>query len=281
MTDILGGKELAAAIRQEVAFSAERLRAAGIVPKVAIVVATSDQATHSYVRSIVTAAEKTGMATQVVELPDASSADDVAAALKAVGADPQVHGVLLQTPLPAGVDAAEVSLQIPVAKDIDGANPESLGRLAMGLNSYAPATAQAVMELLAFHLVPLSGRSVAVVGRSTVVGKPLALLLLAADATVTVCHSKTADLAQVTKRCDVVVAAVGRAHLLGADHIVAGAVVLDVGTNVDTDGKLVGDVDGIAIDDVASARSPVPGGVGPVTTAVLLRHLVRSAQGVA
>jgi methylenetetrahydrofolate dehydrogenase (NADP+)/methenyltetrahydrofolate cyclohydrolase len=121
---------------------------------------------------------------------------------------------------------------------------------------------------------------VAVVGRSTVVGKPLALLLLAADATVTVCHSKTADLAQVTRRCEVVVAAVGRAHLLGAGHIGAGAVVVDVGTNIDREGNLVGDVDGTAIDDVASARSPVPGGVGPVTTAVLLRHLVRSAQGV-
>ncbi|HEY2213877.1 MAG TPA: tetrahydrofolate dehydrogenase/cyclohydrolase catalytic domain-containing protein, partial [Acidimicrobiales bacterium] len=218
MTKVLSGKDLATSIRQEVTLSAERLRADGIVPKLVIVVATRDPSTLSYVRSIVTSAEKTGSATQVMELSETSSAGDIIAALDAAGVDSTVHGVLLQTPLPANVDLAEVSLHIPVAKDIDGASPLSLGRLAMGLSSYAPATAEAVMELLSFHQVPLAGRSVAVVGRSTVVGKPLALLLLAADATVTVCHSKTVDLAQVTRRCEVVVAAVGQAELIGAGH---------------------------------------------------------------
>jgi methylenetetrahydrofolate dehydrogenase (NADP+) / methenyltetrahydrofolate cyclohydrolase len=278
VTDILDGRALATSIREQVRESARALAGQGIVPKLVIVVATDEEATLAYVRSIVRAAESIGIAATVMELPTDSSEATIAAQLHRAGEDPSVHGVLLQMPLPAGLSAPEIAMAIPVEKDIDGANPLSLGRLSSGLSSFAPATAVAVMELLAAHGIPLAGRPVAVVGRSTVVGKPLGQLLLAADATVTVCHSKTKDLAAVTSASEVVVAAAGRAHLLGRSHIGKGAVVIDVGTNVDGDGRLVGDVDGEAIDGHAGARSPVPGGVGPVTTAIVLRHAVEAAQ---
>jgi methylenetetrahydrofolate dehydrogenase (NADP+)/methenyltetrahydrofolate cyclohydrolase len=278
VTEILGGKELAASIRNQVAAAAEELRNDGTVPKVAIVVATEGEGTLSYVRSIVRAAAATGIEAEVVSLPGDADAAAVVATLTRVAEDPRIHGVLLQTPLPDGMSASEVALRIPAAKDVDGANPLSLGLLTAGLPSFAPATAVAVMELLAHHSIRLAGRTVAVVGRSTVVGKPLAQLLLAANATVTICHSKTSELHEVTSAANVVIAAAGSPHLIGSDHVSVGSVVIDVGTNVDADGNLLGDVDGEAVDGVAAARSPVPGGVGPVTTAVLLRHVVEAAQ---
>jgi methylenetetrahydrofolate dehydrogenase (NADP+)/methenyltetrahydrofolate cyclohydrolase len=281
VTDILDGKALATSIRAGVAEAAQGLRSRGVVPTMVVVVATDEAATLSYVRSIVRAAAATAIEAVVVELGPDSSAADVAAALRTAAEDPGVHGVLLQTPLPVGVTPSEAALAIPVEKDIDGANPASLGRLSSGLPAFAPATAAAVMELLAAYQVPLSGRSAVVVGRSTVVGRPVAQLLLAADATVTVCHSKTTDLAAVTAAADIVVAAAGRPRLLGRAHIGSGAVVIDVGTNVDDFGQLVGDVDGEALDGLAGARSPVPGGVGPVTTAILLRNAVQAAQSAA
>ncbi len=278
MTEILGGKELSASIRSQVAATAETLRAGGNVPTMIIMVATDDEGTMSYVRSIVRAAASTGIEAEVVSLAAATSEEAVVAELRKVAEDPRIHGVLMQTPLPDGMSASEIALHIPVVKDIDGANPLSLGRLTAGLPSFAPATAVAVMELLAHHSVALAGRSVAVVGRSTVVGKPLVQLLLAANATVTVCHSRTSNLAAVTSAADIVIAAAGSAHLIGGAHVGEGAVVIDVGTNVDADGQLRGDVDGEAIEGLAAARSPVPGGVGPVTTSVVLRHVVESAQ---
>jgi methylenetetrahydrofolate dehydrogenase (NADP+)/methenyltetrahydrofolate cyclohydrolase len=175
------------------------------------------------------------------------------------------------------VDGVAVAAEITPGKDVDGANPVSLGRLAAGLPAFAPATAAAVMRLLDDHGVALAGRRAVVVGRSLVVGKPAALLLLAQDATVTVCHSRTADLAARTAEADVLVAAVGRPRMLGAAHIAPGAVVIDVGTTPDESGSLVGDVDTDAVMGRAGAVTPVPGGVGPVTTALLLRNTVSAA----
>jgi methylenetetrahydrofolate dehydrogenase (NADP+) / methenyltetrahydrofolate cyclohydrolase len=195
-----------------------------------------------------------------------------------VSADPAVHGVICQAPLPPGLAVAAAGAQIPVAKDVDGANPASLGGLAAGVPGvFAPATAAAVMEILTREDIPVAGRRAVVVGRSTVVGKPTALLLLAADATVTVCHSRTPDLPGVCRTADILVAAAGRPGLIGAAHIGPGAVVLDVGTSATEDGGLTGDVDAEAAGSIASALTPVPGGVGPVTTAQLMRHTVRAA----
>ncbi len=273
---VLAGRELAAQVRAETAARAAELTAAGRPPRLAVVTATADEASAWYVRSLVRLGRAAGIACDVTDLGPSVAVDGIRAALAALSGDPAVHGILLQTPLPGGARLAELAGLIDPAKDVDGANPVSLGRLMTGLPAFAPATAAAVVALLDHHQVALSGRRAVVVGRSAVVGKPVAQLLLARDATVTVCHSRTADLALVTRSAEVLVAAAGRAGLIGPAHVAAGAVVVDVGTNATDDGGLAGDVDP-AVADVAGALSPVPGGVGPVTTAMLLRHVVEAA----
>lgn len=269
----LAGTDLAARIRADVAERAAARRDAGRPARLVIVTATDDEASAWYVRSIASAAGKAGLDCDVDDLRTAATAAAIADRLAALSADPAVDGVMLQTPLPPGVALADVSGAIDPAKDVDGANPLSLGRLATGLPAYAPATAAAVVALLDEYAVGLAGARAVVVGRSAVVGKPLAHLLLDRDATVTVCHSRTRDLAAVTSTADVLVAAVGRTHLVTPEHVRPGAVVVDVGTNPTPDGGLAGDVDP-AVAEVAAALTPVPGGVGPVTTALLLKNVV-------
>ncbi|MFG1808646.1 bifunctional 5,10-methylenetetrahydrofolate dehydrogenase/5,10-methenyltetrahydrofolate cyclohydrolase [Streptomyces sp. NPDC049040] len=277
-TTPLPGAGRAAALRDEAREIAERLeREHGVRPRLVVVVATEDESTAWYVRSITRAADRAGIACDTVRLPADAEPAAIRKELAGLSADPAVHGVILQTPLPPGASAAELAGAIAPEKDVDGANPLSLGRLAAGLPAFAPATAEAVVSLLDAHGIELSGRGVAVVGRSTVVGKPLAHLLLDRDATVTVCHSRTADLAAATRTADIVVAAAGRAGLITADHVAPGAVVMDVGTNPTEDGGLIGDVDAESVNGTAAALSPVPGGVGPVTTALLLRHTALAA----
>jgi methylenetetrahydrofolate dehydrogenase (NADP+) / methenyltetrahydrofolate cyclohydrolase len=275
---VLGGRELAAALRSQAADLTADLAAAGIAVRLTIVTATDDQASDWYVRSLVAAAGKIGAVGEVTGLSPVAGRARLEAALAALSADPAVHGVVLQTPLPAGLRAAELALAIDPAKDVDGANPVSLGRLTAGLPAFAPATAQAVIRLLDHHDVTLAGQRVVIVGRSTVVGKPLAQLMLARDATVTICHSRTRDLPSVTRQADILIAAAGRAGLIGAGHVQPGAVVVDVGTNPAAGGGLTGDVDAAAVGPVAGALSPVPGGVGPVTTAQLLLSTVLAAR---
>jgi methylenetetrahydrofolate dehydrogenase (NADP+)/methenyltetrahydrofolate cyclohydrolase len=273
----LHGKEAAARLR---ASAAEEVAAlAGIAPQLAIVVATRDEAAAWYVRSLSAAAARLGIGCAVTERPADAPAAAIASALSALSADSAVHGILLQAPLPAGLRLPEIAAGIALAKDVDGASPLSLGRLMAGLPTFAPATAQAVLQLLDFHGVGLAGRRAVVVGRSLVVGKPLAQLLLSRDATVTVCHSRTPDLASVTREADVLVVAAGRPGLITAEHVRPGAVVVDVGTTTAADGSLAGDVDAAGVAAIAGALSPVPGGVGPVTTAQLLLNTVRAAAG--
>lgn len=275
MQDI-DGRAIAKAIAAEVTKAAEELTAAGTPPTLAVVVPTDDEATAWYVRSIERTAARVGVTCRTERLKDPSGAE-LTALLDRLSADESVHGIICQTPLPAGLTLAEVGGHIAVSKDVDGANPASLGRLAAGMETFAPATAAAVLEILKREDVELSGRRVVVIGRSTVVGKPAALLLLAENATVTVCHSRTRDLAEVCAGADVLVAAVGRAQLVTGDYVKPGAVVVDVGTNPTADGGLVGDVDAEAVADRAGALTPVPGGVGPVTTILLMRHTVDAA----
>ncbi|WP_147942607.1 bifunctional 5,10-methylenetetrahydrofolate dehydrogenase/5,10-methenyltetrahydrofolate cyclohydrolase [Microbispora sp. CSR-4] len=274
---VLSGKELAASIRAEAAERAAALAAAGTPPKLAVVVATADESSAWYVRSIARAAEKAGIACDIVDLGADAAPSLIRDRLTALSADDTVHGIILQTPLPQGAKLEDLAGAIAFEKDVDGANPLSLGRLAAGLPAFAPATAEAVVAILDHHEIDLTGLHVAVVGRSTVVGKPAAHLLLDRNATVTVCHSRTRELPAVTSAADVVVAAVGRAGLITAEHVRTGAVVVDVGTNPTDDGGLVGDVDAVAVADKAGALTPVPGGVGPVTTALLLRHTMQAA----
>jgi methylenetetrahydrofolate dehydrogenase (NADP+) / methenyltetrahydrofolate cyclohydrolase len=282
----MSGRELAASIRAETAARAAELTAAGRTATLAVVTATADEASAWYVRTLSRTAAKVGIACDVTDLSPASQPESPDAAVEsirveliALSENPLIHGIVLQTPLPGGARLADLASLIDPAKDVDGANPTSLGRLMTGLPAFAPATAAAVLALLDRYEVALSGRRAVVVGRSAVVGKPVAQLLLARDATVTVCHSRTVDLAAVTSTAEVLVVAAGRAGLVGASFVAAGAVVVDVGTNATADGGLAGDVDP-AVAEVAGALSPVPGGVGPVTTALLLRHVVAAATAV-
>jgi methylenetetrahydrofolate dehydrogenase (NADP+)/methenyltetrahydrofolate cyclohydrolase len=275
---LIDGRTIAAGINAATTAQAAVLTSAGARPTLAVVVPTMDEATAWYVRSIVRAAAKVGVGCVVADLPD-TTGPAISASLDELSADPAVHGVMCQTPLPDGLALHDVAGHIAPAKDVDGASPVSLGRLAVGLPTFAPATAEAVTEILHHEQIPLAGRRVVVVGRSAVVGKPAALLLLADHATVTICHSRSKDLAGLCREGEVIVAAAGRAHLLGAEHIAKGAVVIDVGTNPAPDGGLTGDVDAAAVGHLAEALTPVPGGVGPVTTAILLRHVVMAAAG--
>ena len=269
----LTGRELATTIRAAVAARAAELTVAGRQPRLAVVTATDDEASAAYTRSIANAAGKEGIACDLLRTTTAAG---VSATLAQLADDPEVHGVMLQTPLPEGALLADLARAIPAGKDVDGASPESLGRVTAGLPAFAPATAEAVLALLDYYQVELHGRRAVVVGRSVVVGKPVAHLLLDRHATVTIGHSRTADLAAITRQADVLVVAAGRAGLIGPEHVSPGATVIDVGTNVTDDGLLAGDVDP-AVAKVAAALSPVPGGVGPVTTALLLRHVVEAA----
>jgi methylenetetrahydrofolate dehydrogenase (NADP+) / methenyltetrahydrofolate cyclohydrolase len=275
---VLSGRELAADIRAGTAALAAKLASARQPPRLTEVTATDDEASTWYVRSISTAAAKAGIGCEVEDLGAAATAASIGTQLVALSGDPTVDAIILTTPLPGGARLAELAAAIDPAKDVDGANPLSLGRLMTGLPAFAPATAEAVLRLLDHYRVALEGAHAVVVGRSAVVGKPVAHLLLDRNATVTICHSRTRDLAAITRQAEVLVVAAGRAGLIGPDHVSPGATVIDVGTNATPDGGLAGDVDP-KVADIAGALSPVPGGVGPVTTALLLRHVTEAAAG--
>jgi methylenetetrahydrofolate dehydrogenase (NADP+)/methenyltetrahydrofolate cyclohydrolase len=271
MTTVLGGTELARHIRAGVASDVAALTDRGVHPRLAVVVATDDESSAWYVRSIAKTAAKNGLRCDIVE----SAPAKIRGELEGLSADPTVHGIILQTPLPEGARLEDLAAAISPEKDVDGANPLSLGRLTADLPAHPPATAAAVLALLDHYDIPLEGRRAVVVGRSTVVGKPVAQLLLRRNATVTVCHSRTEDLAQHTRNADVLVVAAGRPGLVTAEHLSPHTVVIDVGTNPTPDGGLIGDVDPRAR---VAALTPVPGGVGPVTTALLLRHTIDAAS---
>jgi methylenetetrahydrofolate dehydrogenase (NADP+)/methenyltetrahydrofolate cyclohydrolase len=277
-TQVLSGKQLATLIQQRAGEEVRALENSGRHPVLAVVVATDDESTLWYVRSIERAAERLGIGCRIVDLGPEATEQVLASVLGDLSTEPSVNGIILQTPLPVGVKADSLVGLIAPEKDIDGANPLSLGRLAVGQPAFAPATAQAVVELLDHFDVPVAGRNVAVVGRSAVVGKPLALLLLERDATVTICHSRSGPLERYTRPADVVVVAAGRTGLLKGSHISPETVVVDVGTNVLPDGSLVGDVDEASVTGIAAGLTPVPGGVGSVTTALLLLHTVEAAR---
>ena len=273
---LIDGRKIAAELGAELT---ERVAKLGTAAGLAVVVATADESTAWYVRSLLRTAEKLDIAARRVDLPHDAGADAIRAALAEVSAAPDIHGVICQTPLPGGLRLEEVSAAVDPAVDVDGANPVSLGLLASGSDkAFAPATAAAVLKILDHEGVDLTGKRAVVIGRSNVVGKPAALMLLARHATVTICHSRTPDLPAVAREADVLVAAVGRANLVTAGYVKPGAVVIDVGTNTTPDGGLVGDVDTAAVAQTAAAVTPVPGGVGPVTTMLLMSNVVTVAE---
>ena len=275
---IIDGKALAESVRAALRTKVAALAARGVRPGLAAILAGTDPASRVYVRNKVRACEDTGVHSEVHEFPEWVSEGELLQRIAKLNADPRIHGVLVQLPLPGKVDASRVLAAIAPTKDADGFHAESLGALVQGRPGFVPGTPAGVMALLEHAGVPLAGRHAVIVGRSTVVGKPAALLLLQKDATVTICHSRTSDLAAVTRQADILVAAVGRAKLITADMVKPGACVIDVGINRSVDGKLVGDVDFDTVKDVAGWITPVPGGVGPMTVAILLVNTVKAAE---
>ncbi|HEV7574798.1 MAG TPA: bifunctional methylenetetrahydrofolate dehydrogenase/methenyltetrahydrofolate cyclohydrolase FolD [Caldimonas sp.] len=274
----IDGSSVAHDVRAEVARRAARLAAAGHVPTLAVILVGADPASQIYVKHKMKACAETGIRSLQETHPAELSEADLLQRIAALNVDPSVHGVLVQMPLPAHISAERVIEAIDPGKDVDGFSVESAGRLVAGLPGFRPCTPWGCMTLIRSTGMDLRGKHAVVVGRSNTVGKPMALLLLQADATVTVCHSRTPDLGEHTRRADVVVVAVGRANTLTADMVKPGAVVIDVGMNRNAAGKLCGDVDFAAVSQIAGAITPVPGGVGPMTIAMLLSNTVDAAE---
>jgi methylenetetrahydrofolate dehydrogenase (NADP+)/methenyltetrahydrofolate cyclohydrolase len=274
---IIDGKAVAARVRAEVAADVEAFAAAhGQPPGLATILVGDDPGSAVYVGGKQRVSAELGMHAVSETLPADASADDVAGVIERLNDDPRVHGILLQLPLPRGLSETELTGLIDAAKDVDGLTPLSAGLLALGRPGLRPCTPTGVMRLLAEHGTELEGAEAVVVGRSNLFGKPMAQLLLGANATVTTCHSRTRDLAGVCARADVLIAAIGRPRMIARDFVKPGAVVVDVGINrLDT--GLVGDVDFDAVAEVAGDITPVPGGVGPMTVAMLMRNTVDAA----
>ena len=274
---ILDGKSLAAQVRIAVKREVEALAQRGIRPGLAVLLAGDNPASRVYVRNKVRACEETGVRSELYELPANVSEEALVDRVLALNDDSDIHGILVQLPLPKQVDAHQVLETIAPAKDIDGFHESNLGALLAGRPRMVPCTPAGVMRLLDHAGVPLAGSHAVVIGRSNIVGKPLALLLLQRDATVTLCHSKSRDLENLARSADILVAAVGRAKLVTGRMVKPGACVIDVGVNRLSDGSLAGDVDFAAASEVAGWITPVPGGVGPMTIAMLLENCVRAA----
>jgi methylenetetrahydrofolate dehydrogenase (NADP+)/methenyltetrahydrofolate cyclohydrolase len=275
---ILDGKALAARVRGELAKEVSFLRARGVEAGLAVVVVGEDPASQIYVRNKTAACAQVGIRTFDHRLPALTSEAQLLELIATLNLDPAVDGILIQLPLPAALGARRVLPAVDPRKDVDGIHPENIGRLLMGEPRFVACTPLGVMKLIAEAGRPLVGANAVVVGRSNMVGKPMAALLLAADATVTVCHSKTRDLAAIVAGADLVVAAVGRAEIVRGAWIKPGAVVIDVGINRRADGKLLGDVEFAPAAERAAAITPVPGGVGPMTIAMLLANTVTAAK---
>jgi methylenetetrahydrofolate dehydrogenase (NADP+)/methenyltetrahydrofolate cyclohydrolase len=275
---LIDGKALAARIRAELLPRVELLARRGQRPGLHVLLVGDDAASAVYVRNKVKACQEIGITSGLDHLPADTSEASLRERIAELNADTSVHGILVQLPLPKTIDAQRVLTDIAVDKDIDGLHAMNSGLLLQGRPLVRPCTPHGVMKMLESITFAFGGSNAVVLGRSNMVGKPMALLLLAANATVTICHSLTRDLAQITRGADVLVAAVGQRNLVTADMIRPGAVVIDVGTNRGADGKLVGDVDFAAVREVASWISPVPGGVGPMTIAMLLVNTVEAAE---
>jgi methylenetetrahydrofolate dehydrogenase (NADP+)/methenyltetrahydrofolate cyclohydrolase len=274
---LIDGKALAGEVRAAVRPAVERLAQRGMRPGLAVILVGDNPASRAYVRNKIRACADTGVQSQLRELPGDIPQAKLLEEVRALNEDPQVHGILVQLPLPKHIDSARVLHAVAPAKDVDGFHPANLGALVEGQRGVVPCTPAGILQMLKHEEIPLSGRNAVVLGRSSIVGKPMALLLLQRDATVTICHSRTVGLAEVTRRADVLVAAVGRARLVTADMVKPGACVIDVGINRTQDGKLVGDVDFDPVREVAGSITPVPGGVGPMTVAMLIHNAVNAA----
>jgi len=275
---ILDGRAMGAEIRAELREEIRRyVQEQGRAPGLVIVLVGSDDASGMYSKAILRVANDIGISARLEQLPAITSSDELHALLLQLNADAGIQGIIVQMPLPRHLSQKMVADTIAASKDIDGISPRSAGNLFLGLPSFLPSTAAAVMEILERIHIQLAGKRVVIIGRSNVVGKPLAMMLLQKNATVTICHSRTANLADFTRQADVLIAAAGRANMLTANMVRPGAVVIDVGINALPEGGIVGDVDFASVREVAGALTPTPGGVGPLTNVMLLKQCVQAA----
>jgi len=269
---ILDGREIAKTYRAGLQAEVEKLKEHNIIPKLTVILVGNDGASQSYVNSKKKAAEKIGMISEIVHMDESSTEEEVLSELDRLNNDDSVSGILVQVPLPKQVSEAKVLEAINPDKDVDGFNPINIGRLYTGERTFIPCTPLGIMEILKHAEIDLKGKNVAVIGRSHIVGQPVSKLLTDQDATVTLLHSKSTNTEEVLKQADVIVSAVGRVHLVTKDLVKPGAVIIDVGNTPDENGKLKGDVDFEAVKEVASAITPVPGGVGPLTITMVLNN---------
>ena len=279
MANIIDGKAISAQIREEIAEKVKTYNEkTGLRPGLAVIIVGENPASQVYVRNKKKACEQVGFNSWVYEMPESTTQDELNALIDKLNGDPGVHGILVQLPLPKHLDEEEVILRIKPEKDVDAFHPYNVGRITIGDPKFLPCTPAGIMELLKRSNIEISGKECVVIGRSNIVGKPMALLLLAENGTVTVCHSRTKDLKEVCRRADILVVAIGRADFVTADMVKEGAVVIDVGMNRNADGKLTGDVDFASVSEVASYITPVPGGVGPMTITMLLQNTLTAAE---
>ena len=279
MAKLIDGKAISAEVRAEIkSETADFVAKTGIRPGLAVIIVGEDPASQVYVRNKKRACEEVGFYSESYELPASTSQEELEALVEKLNAAPNIHGILVQLPLPKHLDEEKVLLKIHPDKDVDAFHPYNVGRIMIGNYRFLPCTPAGVMTLIERSGITVEGKTCVVVGRSNIVGKPMAMLLLHANGTVTVCHSRTPNLKEVCRRADILVAAIGKADFFGADMVKEGAVVIDVGMNRNAEGKLTGDVDFDAVEPIASHITPVPGGVGPMTITMLMKNTLTAAR---
>ena len=278
MAKIIDGKQISLDIKNELKEKVARYKEQGIEITLAVVKVGNDPASAVYVRNKEKACEYVGINSKTLALPEETTEEELLNVVKELNEDKNVNGILVQLPLPKHIDESKVLLTIDSTKDVDGFHPVNVGKMVIGEDTFVPCTPAGIIEMIKRTDIDIEGKECVVIGRSNIVGKPLAMLMLKENATVTIAHSRTKDLKEVTKRADIIVAAIGKAKFVTADYVKEDAVVIDVGMDRDENGKLCGDVDFESVSKVASAITPVPGGVGPMTVTMLLVNCLRSVE---
>lgn len=278
MAKIIDGKQISLDIKNELKEKVAKYKEQGIEITLAVVKVGNDPASAVYVRNKEKACEYVGINSKTLALPEETTEEELLNVVKELNEDKNVNGILVQLPLPKHIDESKVLLTIDSTKDVDGFHPVNVGKMVIGEDTFLPCTPAGIIEMIKRTVIDIEGKECVVIGRSNIVGKPMAMLMLKENATVTIAHSRTKDLKEVTKRADIIVAAIGKAKFVTADYVKEGAVVIDVGMDRDENGKLCGDVDFESVSKVASAITPVPGGVGPMTVTMLLVNCLRSVE---
>ena len=278
MVKIIDGKAISMAIKDELKEKVAEYKKQGVKITLAVVKVGNDPASAVYVRNKEKACEYVGITSRTLALPEETTEEELLKVVKELNEDKAVNGILVQLPLPKHIDESKVLLAIDSDKDVDGFHPVNVGKMVIGEETFLPCTPAGIIEMLKRTDIEISGKECVVIGRSNIVGKPMSMLMLKENATVTIAHSRTKDLKEVTKRADILIAAIGKAKFVTADYVKEGAVIIDVGMDRDENGKLCGDVDFDSVSQVASAITPVPGGVGPMTVTMLLVNCLRSVE---